>query len=59
MHFVPNVFGKNLTSTGERFVDELRHLVEMQGNVGLRHVQQLQALVLDPEGFVELLQMNS
>jgi hypothetical protein len=27
----------------------------MQGDVGLGHVQQLEALILDPEGLVELL----
>ena len=43
------------TSTGEGLVDKLGHLVEMQGDVGLGHVQQLQPLVLDTKWFVELL----
>ena len=45
------------TSAGQGLLYELRCLGKMQGNVGLSYVQQLQPLVRDPVGLVELLKI--
>lgn len=46
---------EHLAAAGQRRADELGHLLEVHGDVGLRHVQQAQALVLDAERLVEVL----
>jgi hypothetical protein len=48
----PAVGSPRPTSAGECLVDEVGHLREMQGNVGLSNVEELEALVLDIEGRV-------
>ena len=49
----------NLTSRLEGLLHEVGDLVEVHGDVGLRHVRQLEPLVLDAERLVELLGCNS
>ena len=46
---------QNLPATVQRQVYELRHVIEVDGDVGLRDVQQAETLVGDPPRLIVIL----